>query len=446
MFRWQKLWVIIILFLNVGSLILLTVSPTGGDITLVLMLYVNIFYFALGTSAITGVGNSNHPMQQAFSGKYLLALPCSKEKLVLSILVAGSFTTIPLVASVIFIKVFRPINTKTIDGASKYLITLVEGYPLSLLVLILSMYAIFLLLNIKTMVVVSVLITIFTYSATTSKYYIVALVACVMVLYQYFDTMKAIHDERVSYWRWKYNTAELIILIIIPTALLFSFFADYALNLDRGSAAMFTSGGKYFSMLKRNECEDVMNAPNLYEELKKYNKYGISLAHTASMHTLDRDYKFADEFIKHIDLLSLPIKTTSKSRDNGYSYVNGTTPLHLMSMISSNDEVISKVAEVYPEGLLVKNERGMTPLHFAAINCNYRVIEKIKDKVNVNVQDERGYTPLMHAASNKCWLSSLILLNSGADYNLLNRDSRKAIDLTSDFRLKFLFDRLDGEK
>lgn len=70
-------------------------------------------------------------------------------------------------------------------------------------------------------------------------------------------------------------------------------------------------------------------------------------------------------------------------------------------------------------GLLnVKNVRGSTPLHLAAINPDPSAIEALLAAgADVNAADEEGFTPLHMAAFHRQADYALLLLEAGADVN-----------------------------
>ena len=73
-------------------------------------------------------------------------------------------------------------------------------------------------------------------------------------------------------------------------------------------------------------------------------------------------------------------------------------------------------ADLGPALLNLKNVRGATPLHLAAINPDGSVMEALLAAgAEVNVGDEEGFTPLHMAAFHRQADYALLLLEAGAD-------------------------------
>lgn len=67
---------------------------------------------------------------------------------------------------------------------------------------------------------------------------------------------------------------------------------------------------------------------------------------------------------------------------------------------------------------IVAGERKISPLHIAASNDHYKVVEiLLKNGCVVDCEDSRGFTPLMMAASEGYLRTVTLLVNAGADVN-----------------------------
>ncbi len=88
-----------------------------------------------------------------------------------------------------------------------------------------------------------------------------------------------------------------------------------------------------------------------------------------------------------------------------------------------------------PSLLNVKNVRGSTPLHLAAINPDGTVMETLLAAgAEVNVADEEGFTPLHMAAFHRQADYALLLLEAGADVNAKTASGRTPLSMAEKAR------------
>ncbi|MBE2252835.1 MAG: ankyrin repeat domain-containing protein [Myxococcus sp.] len=88
-----------------------------------------------------------------------------------------------------------------------------------------------------------------------------------------------------------------------------------------------------------------------------------------------------------------------------------------------------------PAQLNVKNVRGATPLHLAAINPDPGVVEALlRAGAEVNVADDEGYTPLHMAAFHRQADSALLLLEAGANVNAVSTSGRTPLSMAEKAR------------
>lgn len=95
----------------------------------------------------------------------------------------------------------------------------------------------------------------------------------------------------------------------------------------------------------------------------------------------------------------------------------GNQPIHDVAKTGTGEKLKALLAKE-PTLLNVKNVRGSTPLHLAAINPDPSVIDVLLAAgADVNVADEEGFTPLHMAAFHRQADYALLLLEAGADVN-----------------------------
>lgn len=88
-----------------------------------------------------------------------------------------------------------------------------------------------------------------------------------------------------------------------------------------------------------------------------------------------------------------------------------------------------------PALLNVKNVRGSTPLHLAAINPDASAIEVLLAAgADVNAKDEEDFTPLHMAAFHRQADYALLLLEAGADVNAKTVSGRTPLSMAEKAR------------
>ena len=90
----------------------------------------------------------------------------------------------------------------------------------------------------------------------------------------------------------------------------------------------------------------------------------------------------------------------------------------------------------------IKDIEGETPLHYAAFFCNYEALvalldETINKNLNVNPVDNNGFTPMHWAALNINKTHVELLVNKGADVQVINSQNGKTPLHMSSFNGRF---------
>lgn len=89
-----------------------------------------------------------------------------------------------------------------------------------------------------------------------------------------------------------------------------------------------------------------------------------------------------------------------KTRDNA-----GMLPLHMACIHVSSVEVVDLLVTLYPEGQLIQDGKGATPLHYAVmnVNCLEELINKLCVESAAAATDDRGMLPLHYACVYKAY-------------------------------------------
>lgn len=112
----------------------------------------------------------------------------------------------------------------------------------------------------------------------------------------------------------------------------------------------------------------------------------------------------------------------------------GNLLVHDVAKTGSGEELKALLAKD-PQLLNVKNIRGSTPLHLAAINPDPSVIEVLLGAgADVNVADDDGFTPLHMAAFHRQADYALLLLEAGADVNAKTASGRTPLSMAEKAR------------
>ena len=81
----------------------------------------------------------------------------------------------------------------------------------------------------------------------------------------------------------------------------------------------------------------------------------------------------------------------------------------------------------------MKNNKGRTPLHLAAMWGYIRVIQYLLDRgADINARDNKGYTPLHYAAEGCETRAVKLLLRRGADPTARNAEGKTPADVAKE--------------
>lgn len=112
----------------------------------------------------------------------------------------------------------------------------------------------------------------------------------------------------------------------------------------------------------------------------------------------------------------------------------GNLPIHDAAKTGTGAEVQALLAKD-PTQLNVKNSRGATPLHLAAINPNPTAIQALLSAgAEVNAKDEEAFTPLHMAAFHRQADYALLLLEAGADVEAKTTSGRTPLSMAEKAR------------
>lgn len=112
----------------------------------------------------------------------------------------------------------------------------------------------------------------------------------------------------------------------------------------------------------------------------------------------------------------------------------GNQPIHDVAKTGTGAQLTALLTKE-PALLNVKNVRGSTPLHLAAINPDGTAIAALLQAgAEVNVADEEGFTPLHMAAFHRQADHALLLLEAGADVNAKTAAGRTPLSMAEKAR------------
>ena len=160
-----------------------------------------------------------------------------------------------------------------------------------------------------------------------------------------------------------------------------------------------------------------------------------SISRTIDLNSLELiDHKsclhYAAE-LENFDILNLFLGSEHKSlSDINVRSDNGDTILHVVAAINSGDlhhqKSIMLLLEkgIFPD---IKNNQGVTALHLLCANRSFSMAEMIEPLIELllnmncdpNSMDDSGCTPLIIACAHREWAVCKILLQFGADMNVI---------------------------
>lgn len=206
----------------------------------------------------------------------------------------------------------------------------------------------------------------------------------------------------------------------VPINIYILFFTDFGLGPEKqffGHPLLLAIESKDLAKIK-TELSKVQN-------INFENKFGITPMYAAiSTGNL--------EIIKLIEEKGGHYKANYKAKDyldksemniSAYDIAVGTNDFETIKYISDKNSISLNEFSMF---------QGGSPLHLAAKKCNITLARKlIAQSVDVNSPTHlTNNTPLMLATESRCAAIVLLLLNHGADRNLLNLDGKKAVDFT----------------
>ena len=101
-----------------------------------------------------------------------------------------------------------------------------------------------------------------------------------------------------------------------------------------------------------------------------------------------------------------------KTTDNA-----GMLPLHLACVHPTSVEVVDALVTVYPEGRVIQDTKGATPLHYAVTNikCSNAVISKVCVEGAAAAADNHGMMPIHYTTTRKAYFRPVtveVLMNA----------------------------------
>ena len=124
----------------------------------------------------------------------------------------------------------------------------------------------------------------------------------------------------------------------------------------------------------------------------------------------------------------------SEARMPAQRITQGNLEIHDLAKAGTGAQVQALLAS-HPELLNVKNVRGSTPLHLAAINPDPTAVAVLLAAgADVKAADEEGFTPLHMAAFHRQADYALLFLEAGADVNAKTTAGRTPLGMAEKAR------------
>ena len=90
-----------------------------------------------------------------------------------------------------------------------------------------------------------------------------------------------------------------------------------------------------------------------------------------------------------------------------------------------------------------KDNHGNISIHISARYGDIRIIKLLlKYKVNINEKNNYGYTPLFLTSKNNRIKTAIFLINSGADYTILNNENKDCLSGFSEDKRKYIMENV----
>jgi len=128
--------------------------------------------------------------------------------------------------------------------------------------------------------------------------------------------------------------------------------------------------------------------------------------------------------------------------------ISGTTAFHRAAEFGSL-EVLNVLLDHRREGLNLKNNHLLTPLHVSCLKNQIRIVEFLLQQpgIKVNAQDYWGRTPLHYASrNNNLKMVSLLVDHKSIDVDVKNKNNNAAEEATTDLSIKRTIRRKRSQK
>lgn len=243
-----------------------------------------------------------------------------------------------------------------------------------------------------------------------SSWWGVPLWICGLTLF-YFTTLKVWNNEKLSYkpntWNpvREYSTIAVCVIVLA--------IGIYQTDFKTPPAYK----GKINTLVFKKDFKNIERELKNHPSEIKPNNYGYTPMMVAIQEGNVQMAQLLDSYG-----LSLEGHSLKKDSTLGYDAILLAVKSGKLEML---DYMISKNVKVNELNKIA----GLYPLHLAAEKCDSKMVDRlIQAGAEVNVLNKKGETPLIVAAKRQCFSGVIALKEAGADFNLKDKSSKMAFD------------------
>jgi ankyrin repeat protein len=441
-YKWVKIDLWLLLGITLGSALIIRLFPVPDWIS-ILCLFI-LFFSAIKFLSDNTLRSNNG---SAFSWKFIIGLPLSKEEVLLLNILSGLFLTLPLffilfsywglLEKIVFEESHNlPLVTANVFLCTAY-VYITTTYSLIVhprkefqkknatnqMVLFLKNLSVFFCVGFYILLFVEILEDKFdlefykillkvgdSIGYVINGWWLVPILLVFNILF-YQKTLRVWNNEKLSYKQLNWNPKKEYSILFVCTLL----FAIGVYNSDFKTSSMYQ--GETQKLVYKKDYQSLKVKLNS-ENINNKNKYGFTPMFVALHEGNVEMVKFLENKGANFDGV-----INYKKSHKGYD-------AYMLAVDSNNSEVLDyMIAKKFVVNINQKNA-GFAPIHLASAHCNSKLVDQlIKAGADINNVNDHGETPLIVATRVHCFSVAVTLKEAGADFNLKNKKSQTALDL-----------------